>query len=94
MDFCEAFSLAESRWRSIPAPRRQRVFPAVGVVRGRLVVAGGALHRGGAEEVEAYSPRTGRWEPCAPMSVPRSACGPRPVGPELEGGGGGLGDFS
>ena len=79
-DSTEVFDLATQEWRQVAAPSADKVFPAVGAVGGRIVVAGGESSSGpdganAGRHVEAFDPTRGTWTDCAPMLTTRSACG-------------------
>ena len=74
------FNVATQEWSQVAAQSTDKVFPAVGAVGGRLVVAGGVAattHHGAnaGRHVEAFDPSRGVWTDCAPMLTTRSACG-------------------
>ena len=70
-DSTEVFDLKTSTWRQVPPPSADKVFPAVGTVGGRIVVAGGETATraapGAGRKVEAFNPASEKWEDCPPV---------------------------
>ena len=61
-DSMEVFDLETTTWQQVAAPSADKVFPAVGAVAGRIVVAGGETATraapGAGRKVEAFDPAT------------------------------------
>eukprot|EP01051_Picozoa_sp_SAG22_P001946 SAG22_NODE_82_length_21749_cov_10.719769_3_plen_495_part_00 len=76
-DYESCFDLQTQTWGRIPQPNiPSRVFPAVGAVGGRVVLAGGeSSGTGVSKSVEIYDPAARSWQPGPEMQAPRSASG-------------------